>query len=370
MRKVYMRVVACMLVLILAFSLTGCGKEKTEPDKKDTTETTTEATTEEVITTEVTTEPEPTVDEDGFTIVKQTVKTTDYVNVRLSPSTDGDIYQQLANDVELERIGYNDEWSKVVVDGNTCYIFSENLTVISDEQEENGTEDGTEEGTTEDNSGAEQTSTGDGKLIVIDAGHQAAPNNDEEPVGPGASEMKAKSSAGNTGVSTGIAEYELNLEIALQLQTELTARGYEVKMIRTSNEVDMSNAARAEYANNLDAAAFIRIHTNGSTDSNASGCMTVCQTSENPYNSDIYSECKTLATDVVNGLSAATGAKSEGVWETDSMSGINWSKVPVTIVEVGYMTNPDEEALLVTSEYQTKIAKGIADGIDKFFAEN
>ncbi len=367
MRKGYMKVIVCMLVLILAFSLTGCGKDKTKTEKKkNTTETTTEATTEEITTTEATTEPEPTVDEDGFTIVKQTVKTTDYVNVRMSPSTDGDIYQQLAIDVEVERIGYNDEWSKVVIDGNTCYIFSENLTVVSDEKEENGTE----EGTTEDNSEAGQTPTGDGKIIVIDAGHQATPNTDEEPVGPGSSEMKAKSSAGNTGVSTGIAEYELNLEIALQLETELTARGYEVKMIRTSNEVDMSNAARAEYANNLDAAAFIRIHTNGSTDSSASGCMTVCQTNENPYNSDIYSACKTLATDVVNGLSAATGAKSEGVWETDSMSGINWSKVPVTIVEVGYMTNPDEEALLVTSEYQVKIAKGIADGIDKFLTES
>lgn len=143
MRKGYMRVIACMLVLILAFSLTGCGKDKTENEKKKTTtEATTEAATEAITTTEATTEPEPTVDEDGFTIVKQTVKTTDYVNVRLSPSTDGDIYQQLANDVEVERIGYNEEWSKVIIDGNTCYIFSENLTVVSDEKEEEGTEEG------------------------------------------------------------------------------------------------------------------------------------------------------------------------------------------------------------------------------------
>ncbi|MGN0394483.1 MAG: N-acetylmuramoyl-L-alanine amidase [Coprococcus sp.] len=366
MKKRHIKAFACFMGVALAFSLTGCGKDK-EEDKSSTTEVVTEAVTEEITTEEVTTEAAPKVDADGFTIVKQTVKTTDYINVRMSPSKDGDIYMELANDYELERVGYNDEWSKVVIDGTTCYVFSEYVTVVEDLSETgNSEESSTEESDADDSKESEETKSAVGELIVIDAGHQSTANTDTEPVGPGASETKEKSSAGNTGVSTGIAECELNLEIALQLEAELTSRGYVVKMVRTSNDVDMSNAARAEYANNLEAAAFIRIHTNGSTDSSASGCMTVCQTSANPYNSDIYSECKTLSTDVLNELSAATGAKSEGVWETDSMSGINWSKVPVTIVEVGYMTNPDEEAKLTTTDYQVKIAKGIANGIDKF----
>ena len=207
------------------------------------------------------------------------------------------------------------------------------------------------------------------KIIVIDAGHQSQANLETEPLGPGSPESKIKVSGGTQGRTTGLPEYELTLILALKLQPILEERGYEVIQIRTTNDVNISNSERAAVANEAPADAFIRIHANGSDNSYTSGAMTLCQTPYNPFNGDLYGESRALSDYVLDELVAATGCKKEYVWETDTMSGINWAQVPVTIVEVGYMTNPQEDVLLSQDDYQNKICEGIANGIDLFMGE-
>lgn len=204
------------------------------------------------------------------------------------------------------------------------------------------------------------------KIIGIDPGHQVAANSSTEPNGPGSSVYKMKVSGGTCGVATRKPEYQLTLEIGLALQKELWNRGYQVVMTRESNEVNISNKQRSQLLNQANADIGVRIHADGST-SGAKGVTMLCPSTSNPYVAKLSKSSKKLSDAILEKYIAATGLRSRGVAYRDDLTGTNWSTIPVTLIELGFMTNREEDLYMSSKSGQKAMVTGIADGIDSYF---
>ena len=208
------------------------------------------------------------------------------------------------------------------------------------------------------------------RIIVIDAGHQLKGSAALEPNGPDSEVMKAEVTWGATGVYTAQNEYDLNLAVALLLRDELIRRGYSVVMIRETNNVTISNMERAEIANKYEAAAYIRIHANSWTDASMRGAMTICQSESNPYPTCAahYRNSYALSRFVLDEFCKQTGISKLNMREMDDMTGTNWSRVPTTILEMGFLSNKSDDTLMATDYFRQEAAIGAANGLDAYFA--
>ena len=197
-----------------------------------------------------------------------------------------------------------------------------------------------------------------GVKIGIDPGHQAQGNSAQEAVAPGSSETKARVSSGTSGRFTGVPEYEVNLDISLQLRDALEALGCEVYMTRETNDVDISNQERAVMMNELGVDLVLRIHCNGSTNKSAQGIgLYIRKTGTNA------DECMRAAEALLPAMIEATGAESDGIFRRDTYTGLNWSEVPSILVEMGFMTNEEEDYKLNDPAYQQLLVQGMVEGV-------
>ena len=205
----------------------------------------------------------------------------------------------------------------------------------------------------------------EGLVIGLDPGHQGKGNSEQEPIGPGATTTRKKVSSGTQGKWSRVPEYEVVLAVGLQLKTLLEEAGATVIMSRETHNVNISNAERAIMMNEAGADLVIRIHCNGNNNTSVHGaCMLVPSGS---YNPEIHGVSKAAGEVILNRFTQVTGAKNNGVVKRNDLSGFNWSTVPVCLVEMGYMSNKQEDTLLTSADYQKKCAEGLFQGILLYF---
>ena len=386
MKKTIGKILSLLLVLCL---LAGCNgssntrggetenvpastEDETIPPTKEAVkaEETTKAASGEKETTEETKEStEASTEEETKAEEKQEIiySTSDKVNVRAYPDLSGAIEGQIEKGTELVRLSVLDNgWSEVMYQDRVCYVYTELFAVKETEDSEPLTvapiaEIGIHEGT-----GIYYGDNG-GPLVAIDAGHQRHGDSSLEPNAPGSDVMKAKVTSGTQGVSTGVPEYILNLDVSLKLRDALLAAGYRVLMIRETHDVTISNAERAELANEYKADIFLRVHANGSDDQSVSGTLTMAPSAGNPYVGDIAASSQSLCALITDAICRKTGFVNRGVLLTDTMTGINWCKMPVAIIEMGFMSNPYEDEAMQQEYIQDQIVSGIVEAVDSYF---
>ena len=291
------------------------------------------------------------------------VWTSSNLNLREQPNGNSTVITVLSKGTELKKGTEENGWAQVKVGDTIGYVSTQYISDTKPEEKP---------APQQQSSSKVEAIPGQHRdpnniVIVIDPGHQLRGDNNEEANGPGSNTMKARVTSGTTGVATGVAEYILNLDISLKLKAELENRGYVVHMTRSTHDVNISNKERAEYANSVNADIAVRIHANGSSNASIRGVETYGPSASNPYVSHLSNASMSLSKCIVDSYAAATGFRNRGARTSDIMTGINWSSVPVTIVELGYMSNADEDRAMQDSIMQNNMVQGIANGIDAYF---
>ena len=203
-------------------------------------------------------------------------------------------------------------------------------------------------------------------VVCLDPGHQTKGNPALEEIAPNSDKKKAKVTTGTRGVVTKKYESELMLEIALKLKTSLESKGYKVIMTRTKNDVDISNKERAIFANDNKADVYIRLHADGSENKNAAGASVLTSSPKNKYTTKVQKESEKFSKILLEEYVKATGAKNRGLIYRDDLTGANWATVPNTLIELGFMSNAEEDKKLSEKDYQDKIVKGLVNGIERY----
>ena len=208
-----------------------------------------------------------------------------------------------------------------------------------------------------DGTRGDRVSGGSSKLIVVDAGHNFGGDDGAY--------------ATHNGVK--YSERDLNMQVALKLKTKLEAYGYQVVMTRNESDreylsVSESLAKRVNLANSLNADFFVSLHHNSASSSSANGVETYysdrAQDSSfgGSYSSSKVSTSKNMASKINNAIVNKTGQYNRGAKEA-SLYVCRNTTMPSVLIELGFVSNPDEAAKCASWSQQDAAASAIAEAI-------
>lgn len=396
---------AAAVSAILAVAVTGCqnyekveiprqidavmGEEAFQEEKKETGAKQTEAAAQ-ISLREVpaTRETAPVMESRDETVY---VNGTN-LNVRTAPHSDALSVTRLNTGDSLHRTGYSDSWSQVEYDGQSCYVASRYLTMEKPEILESSAAseaafsevglqaDWKYAGFSKINSGKAVLYRAEGenrknRVVCVNAGHgtkgggsvktQCHPDGTAKVTGgtTGAGAVSAAAVSGGMTFLDGTPEAEVTLAMARALKDKLLARGFDVLMIRETNDVQLDNVARTVIANNR-ADCHIALHWDSTSSDKGVFYMSVPDVASyrgmEPVASH-WQEHHALGDSLLSGLKGV-GAKvfSDGRMEMD-LTQTSFSTVPSVDIELG------DKASDHSAEALDHLANGLADGIEQFF---
>jgi N-acetylmuramoyl-L-alanine amidase len=179
-----------------------------------------------------------------------------------------------------------------------------------------------------------------GKTIVLDPGHGGKDD-------------------GTTSPFTGTHEKTLTLATAKVVEAKLEDAGAHVIMTRTTDTF-IPLQQRADISNQNHADAFISFHYNDSSDPSANGLV------DFHYQN---SQDTLLATDILNAVVKSTGLQNDGT-RYDNLDVLRNNSQPCTLIELGFLSNQQDNSFVESSNYRNKVAQGVLNGLIDYFSND
>lgn len=207
-----------------------------------------------------------------------------------------------------------------------------------------------------------------GVTVCIDPGHSEVGKPVMEPLGPGLQGRTAGTSGMAQGTITQRKESIVVLEISMKLRDELLRQGATVVMTRERQDQFLSNIERCDVAENAGADIMLRLHADTRASSNNYG-FSIYAPLNSTYAREVAEppEYRAMGELLIDAMKTGVGYELEDkygyVHLSDQFVGNNWAKMVCFLVEMGYMSTPQEDYLLSAPVWQQWLAEGMAQGV-------